>query len=150
MKYTRKLRHLLILGCFLICPLVSRADDHTEDMRSFDIGIANKVNGSVHGFELGAVNEVEKDFGGGQFGFFNVVKREFNGFQFGLIANRTGHSFEGFQAAVFYNDTQEELRGLQLGIVNHAGSLNGIQIGILNFNDDNKYLGFLPFINAAF
>jgi len=119
MKHTRKLRYLLILGCFLICPLVSRAEDQTEDVRSIDIGIVNKVNGSVHGFELGAVNEVKKDF-------------------------------IGFQAAVFYNDVEEGMHGFQLGIVNHAGSLNGVQIGVLNFNDDTRYLGFFPFINAAF
>jgi len=135
MGHTRKLRHLLILGCFLICPLISRADDQTKDVQGIDIGIGNKVNGSVYGFELGVVNE---------------VKRDFDGVQLGLITNVTRRSFEGFQASVFYNDAEEEMHGLQLGIVNHTGSLDGVQIGILNFNDDSKYLGFFPFINAAF
>jgi len=119
MKHTKKLRHLLILGCFLIYPLAGWAEDQAEDLQCIHIGFVNKIKGSAHGFELGAVNKVKKDF-------------------------------KGFQAAVFYNNTQEEMHGLQLGIVNHTGSLYGIQIGILNFNDDTRYLGFFPFINVAF
>ena len=59
-------------------------------------------------------------------------------------------TFEGVQAAVFYNEAGDDMQGLQLGIFNHTGSLDGIQIGLFNFNDDTKYLGFFPFINAAF
>jgi hypothetical protein len=81
---------------------------------------------------------------------FNDVKRDFKGVQLGLIANVTGHSCEGLQAAVFYNDAQEEMHGLQIGLVNHTASLQGVQLGLLNFNDDTRYLGFFPFINAAF
>jgi hypothetical protein len=132
MKHWRKLRYVLILGCLLFFPVASRAEDQTT---CINIGIVNNTNVSAHGFEFGAVNQVDHDF---------------NGFQLGLIANVTKRSLEGFQAAVFYNDAEEEIHGLQLGIVNHTGSLNGIQIGILNFNDDTKYLGFFPFINAAF
>jgi hypothetical protein len=120
-----------------------------EDLKGIDMGLINNSNGNAHGLELGAVNLVGKDFGGVQFGLFNEDRRNVNGVQLGLI-NVTRLSFEGFQAAALYNDAQEDMHGLQLGIVNHAGSLNGIQIGLLNFNDDHKELGFLPFINAAF
>jgi hypothetical protein len=156
MKYICNVRHLLILGTFLLWPLVSRADDQStiygvnDDVQGIDVGIVNNANGSVHGFELGAVNQVDKYFGGWQFGLSNSVKRDFKGFQLGLLANVASRSCEGFQAAVLFNDTEEEMHGLQLGIINHTGSLNGIQIGLLNFNDDTKYLGFFPFINAAF
>lgn len=164
-------RYLLILGCFLTYPLVSRADDQltgekitgiqisllnpaqiysedysvegfrwdilygvNKDVQGLDIGFVNNATGSVQAFELGAVN---------------IVKRDFKGVQLGLITN-TDRSCDGLQMAVFYNNTDEEIHGLQLGIVNHTGSLDGVQIGILNFNDDRRYLGFLPFINAAF
>jgi len=135
MRLGKNLCNFLISGCFLICPIVSQADEQIKDVNGIDVGIANKNNGSVYGFELGVVNE---------------VKRDFDGVQFGLITNVTRRSFEGFQLAVFYNDAEEEMHGLQLGIVNHTGSLDGVQIGILNFNSDTKYLGFFPFINAAF
>ncbi len=121
-----------------------------EDLQGVDIGIVNEIKGSAHALELGADNRISKDFSGGQFGLFNEVKRDFKGFQLGLIANIARRSCEGFQASVFFNDAQEELRGLQVGLINHTGSLYGVQIGLLNFNDDRKYLGFLPFINAAF
>jgi len=121
-----------------------------QDLQGIDLGLINQTLGSTHGFELGAVNLVDQEFGGGQFGLFNEVKRNFKGVQFGAIANIAERSVEGFQAAVLYNDTQDDMHGVQLGIVNHAGSLNGLQIGFLNFNDDTKYMGFFPFINAAF
>ena len=121
-----------------------------DDVKGIDFGIVNKSFGSAHGLELGAVDLVDKGFGGVQLGLFNDVKRDFKGVQLGLIANVTGRSCEGFQAAVFYNDAAEEMHGLQLGLINHTGSLQGIQLGLLNFNDDTRYLGFFPFINAAF
>jgi len=121
-----------------------------DDLQGVDIGMVNKSLGNAHGLELGAVNLVDKGFGGFQFSLFNEVKRDFRGVQLGLIANVTGHSFEGVQAAVFFNDAQEEMHGLQIGLINHTGNLQGIQLGLLNFNDETRYLGFFPFINAAF
>jgi hypothetical protein len=121
-----------------------------EDLRGIDLGLFNESRGNAHVFELGLDNRVGRDFGGVQIGLFNEVKREVKGVQLGLLANIDRQGCEGVQMAVFYNDSQEELKGLQLGIVNHAGSLDGVQIGILNFNDDTRYMGFFPFINAAF
>jgi hypothetical protein len=177
----RPLRHLLIFGCFLICPVVGRAeqitswqvsfihplqvysDDYSvdcfrldiiygvnEDVKGVDIGMINETKHNVHGFEWGLVNQVKDDFGGWQLGLVNEVHHDFKGFQLGLLANRTKGSCQGFQASVFFNDAEEDLRGLQLGIVNNTGSLYGVQIGLLNFNDDERYLGFFPFIRAAF
>jgi hypothetical protein len=166
-KPGEKLRNLLILGCFLLVPLVSRAEEQTTEFQaslfypaqlhpadySIDDGLRLNliygVNENVRGIDIGIVNKANGDAGGFELGMVNEVKMNFQGVQIGLIANVTRHSCQGFQAGV-YNDAEEDMRGLQLGIVNHAGSLNGIQIGILNFNDDTKYLGFFPFINAAF
>jgi len=147
----------------LFHPLQAYPDDYSVDglrlnviygvndnVQGIDLGLVNETKGNVQGFELGADNRVSDDFTGGQLGLFNEVKGNFNFLQLGLIANITKGSCTGFQASVFYNDAGQEMRGLQLGIVNHAGSLYGIQIGLLNFNDDTKYIGFFPFINAAF
>lgn len=120
-----------------------------QDLRGVDLGLVNEAGGSVKGFELGADNRVSKDFSGVQIGLFNQVKWEYKGVQLGLLANITGHSCDGVQVAI-YNDAQEDMRGLQFGIVNHSGSLYGVQIGLINFNDDERHKGFMPFINAAF
>jgi hypothetical protein len=106
----------------------------SEDMQGIDIGIVNESTGSVHGFELGLDNRVGKDFGGSQLGLFNEVKEDCKGLQVGVIVNLT----------------RGEMQGVQIGLYNHAESLDGIQLGLFNFNDDTKYLGFFPFINAAF
>jgi len=175
-----KVHYLFILGCFLFCPVICQADGTTpfqvslvnpiqlhpadisvdgfrwdiiygvnDDFQGLDLGLGNRSNGDCHGYELGLVNLVDQDFGGAQLGLFNEVGRHAKGLQAGLV-NITGLSYEGLQVSVFFNNTIEEMQGLQLGLINHAGSLDGIQVGLLNFNDDTKYLGFLPFINAAF
>ena len=121
-----------------------------QDFKGVDIGMVNNTKRNVHGFELGLVNQVKEDFGGWQLGLFNEVMHDFKGFQLGLLANRAKGSCLGFQASVFFNDAEEDLRGFQLGIVNNTGSLYGLQIGLINFNDDERYLGFFPFIRASF
>ena len=121
-----------------------------EDVQGLDLGFVNYAYGGEHGVELGLFNQVDKDFGGLQLSLLNQVKRHAKGVQIGALANVDGLSFDGLQAAVFYNGTEEQMHGLQVGLINHAGSLYGIQIGLLNFSDDSKYVGFLPFINAAF
>ncbi|MBF0503838.1 MAG: hypothetical protein HQL14_01930 [Candidatus Omnitrophica bacterium] len=121
-----------------------------EDLQGVDLGVVNTIKGNAHGFELGAVNRVHEDFGGWQSGLFNEVGHDFKGFQLGLFANVARGSCTGVQAAILFNDTEEDLRGIQFGIINTTGSLYGVQIGFFNFNDDDKYLGFFPFIHAAF
>lgn len=147
----------------LFYPIQAYADDYyvdglrvdiiygvNEDVKGTDIGMFNNTKRNAHGFELGLVNWVKEDFGGWQCGLFNEVSHDFKGFQLGLLSNRTKGSLEGLQASVLFNHTEEDLRGVQLGIVNITGSLYGVQIGVLNFNDCEKYLGFFPFIRAAF
>jgi len=179
--YGQRLRFLLILGCFLMCPVISRAEQITswqvgffhplqvypddyyvdcfrldiiygvnQDIKGVDIGMVNATKRNAHGFELGVVNWVNEDFGGWQLGVLNGVHHNFKGLQLGALANITKGSCEGVQASVFFNNAEEDLRGLQFGIVNNTGSLYGVQIGVLNFNDDERDLGFFPFIRAAF
>ena len=121
-----------------------------QNVRGVDLGLINESLGYAGGLELGLSNRVSKEFGGVQIGLFNEVKWEFSGVQIGVLANIDVRPARGVEASIFYNDAQEEIRGLQFGLVNHAASLYGVQIGLLNFNDDAKYKGFIPFINAAF
>ena len=116
----------------LLAPVQIHPKD--SDVDGFRLNLFYGDNHDVQGFDLGLVNGIE---GSG------------HGFELGLV-NHVVHNYDGFQAGILFNYTEDDFQGLQLGIVNRAGSLDGVQIGILNFNDDTKYRGFMPFINAAF
>jgi len=52
-----------------------------------------------------------------------------------------------FTAAAF-NQASYNMVGLQIGIFNTAGSLHGVQIGVLNYVGDNpKWARILPLVN---
>jgi hypothetical protein len=147
---------VLVLVCFLCCPLTSRAEDPaTTSTEAFQLSLFHPVqlhshSTNVDGFRFDLVYGVNHDVQGLDVGLVNKVQHDFKGVEVGLIYNTIEGSGDGFQAALFYNDAQEDWHGVQLGIVNHAGSLKGIQIGLVNYNDDQQYKGFMPFINAAF
>ena len=42
------------------------------------------------------------------------------------------------------------MRGLQLGLINTTEDLDGVQIGLININGNNRPLGFFPIVNASF
>ena len=48
------------------------------------------------------------------------------------------------------NNIKGRQKGLTIGIVNMARSLNGLQLGLLNFAGNKKNLKWLPIINAHF
>lgn len=54
----------------------------------------------------------------------------------------------GVQWGLIWNDAQRA-RGLQLGLVNTAETMTGLQIGLLNVIQQSP-VPFLPFINAHF
>ncbi len=56
-------------------------------------------------------------------------------------------SVTGAQTALLMNDAAGEATGFQLGLVNRAGILKGVQIGLLNINDSGLTL---PLINIGF
>jgi hypothetical protein len=56
--------------------------------------------------------------------------------------------FRGVSAAGF-NYVKGEQRGLTIGVVNYARRLHGVQIGVINFADNNPPgLRVLPLINV--
>jgi hypothetical protein len=42
------------------------------------------------------------------------------------------------------------MSGFQIGFINIAGTLKGVQIGLININSGSDTLGFMPFFNMAF
>ena len=135
-----------------------------DDVRGLDLGIINKttgeedgvqfgtlnlVDGHFYGWQEGAVNIVGGDFVGLQEGYVNSVNGNFCGVQDGLV-NMTKGNFKGVQLGVLWNSADEGMQGLQVGLINTASTLDGVQIGLLNFNKSKIPLGFFPIVNAAF
>lgn len=63
-----------------------------------------------------------------------------------LLGNLTFGDADGLQIGAV-NVVSERTRGVQIGVVNYANELNGLQIGLLNFN--NSGITF-PIINIGF
>jgi len=71
---------------------------------------------------------------------------EFGGIAANVFGNYVTGRAAGFQAG-FVNLCEGDVYGLQIGAVNVAGRLKGVQIGFLNFNRSGITL---PLINAGF
>jgi hypothetical protein len=59
-----------------------------------------------------------------------------------------GGTMRGFSVSAF-NHMRGEVDGLTIGIFNYARTLNGVQIGLLNYAGNNRQgLRWLPFANV--
>lgn len=106
---------------------------YNKNVKGVDLGLANMASGDVVGVQLGAVNMVGGNFTGWQSSFANFTDGDFLGLQSGI-----------------YNSTKGKCTGAQIGVVNVTGSLYGLQIGLLNFNQSGKPMPFLPVVNFSF
>lgn len=97
-------------------------------MSGLDIGLANHVEGPMHGVQLGAVNLTNSGVGF-QWGFVNLNEAEFEGFQWGWY-NQAGLN-----------------NGLQLGLVNYAQKAKGIQVGIVNIIKEGGRFPIMVIVN---
>jgi hypothetical protein len=111
-----------------------------RDVSGFDLsGVATHTLGSLRGLQIAAANEVDGDGTGLQIGIFtSYVEGQFAGLQLSGIAARAGQGSGGQIAAVLSDATV--WKGLQIALVNRVREGEGLQIGLLNFNER----GFLP------
>lgn len=114
-------------------------------------GIFNTVLGSVKGFQAGGLyNTVADSLNGFQAGgLFNTVGRTASGVQISGAYNYTGRSFTGLQVSGAFSRIEDTLSGVQIaGIMNSAGHVSGLQVGLINFaeSSDGVSLGLLNFI----
>ena len=72
-----------------------------------------------------------------------------NGFDFGLGCGRVREHMNGLQIGGG-NVVGTDVAGAQLGLVNWANTMTGLQIGLLNFIDDDRFLYVFPFVNGRF
>ena len=100
------------------------------------------------------VRGVRFDFGWGAYeettgldtGLFAVTKHDFTGFAPMVAGSWVGGDARGVLIGPV-NVVEGAMYGLQIGFVNCAGDLHGVQIGLLNFNDTGI---FFPILNAGF
>jgi hypothetical protein len=122
-----------------------------QDVSGLDIStVGSGTNGTVRGVQWALLlNLVEQDFRGYQGTLLvNRVGGDFSGFQSGFV-NATMGDFGGLQLGWFGNESQGHMRGVQVGLCNVADDLKGLQLGLLNFNE-NGFLPFFPGFNFGF
>ncbi len=122
--------------------LVNPAQVFGEDksVTGFRLNVILGVNRDVTGFDLsGLVNKVDGDCTGAQIaGLHNSVEGRLRGVQ---IAGFVSFASEGsgVQIAPFLAHATK-FSGFQLGLFTFADEMKGLQLGLLNFNEN----GFLP------
>lgn len=116
----------------------------------FRLNLICGVNDNVTGFDLGLGNVVKGNFKGVQWGAVNYVEGNASGWMDASITNIVKGEFTGFQSAWIYNYAGKVTSGLQFGLINNTDDLNGVQIGLLNFNGKGEPMGFFPIVNWSF
>ena len=80
-------------------------------------------------------------------GAFSATDFNFGGIAANLVGNYVGSTMGGLQVGAL-NFVNGAVYGVQVGFVNFAEDLNGVQIGVLNYNASGVYC--LPIINVGF
>ena len=112
---------------------------------SLAIGFVNGTSGKSGGLSWGLVGYGDS-YKGVQWSIANYMKGDFVGWQ-GAAVNYTGGRFTGFQSG--WVNFAGTLSGLQLGLVNIAQKTDdGVQIGLVNVIQENT-VWFKEFPNAV-
>ena len=118
---------------------VSLLHGANHDVRGLDLGAVTSTTGTLRGLQLAGANEVDGGCTGMQVAVLvNYVEGRLSGGQLAGVAAYAGEG-EGAQVATFLARAGK-LHGLQIALVTVAEEMNGLQLGLLNFNKR----GFLP------
>ncbi|MFH1727137.1 MAG: caspase family protein [Pseudomonadota bacterium] len=129
---------------FSLLPSVSTSGKFTGSnvKTNLSLNLLSGFNAKVHGVELGFFggNINGEEVKGLQYGtFFNLDNGELDGIQATLGLNFVKKRLRGWQMAGAMNMVWEEMYGIQTAyFVNYAGTLRGLQIGLLNIGLDTK------------
>jgi hypothetical protein len=97
-------------------------------------------------------NDKEGDEGsikGISFGGYRVRARELVGINASILSTEA-HNATGVMVGA-YNRSTGTQAGISIGIFNHATELFGVQIGLVNYAENNpQFLRILPFLNLHF
>lgn len=117
-------------------PLASNGINSQNISNAFSLNILWGVNGGLNGFELGGLmNYNTGDVRGLQFaGILNINEKETKGLIISGVANINLGKSSGFQLSTF-NISASDFSGFQLGVMNYAKKLNGVQLGVVNISE---------------
>lgn len=163
------MKKIVIISIFVAGTALVRAQDTSIFNASLTPDIAieprtTQINGlslniwgenPQNGVAIGFVNGSTGQSAGFSWGLWNYAE-SYTGVQFGIV-NSTSSDFVGWQDAVVNYDAgnctglawgvvniAQNMRGLQLGGFNYAGTLNGVQIGLVNIAANNSWFDNFP------
>lgn len=134
---------------------IERGGNNTYGWRSYDIPLGVTIlpwaipneECSVYGLRLNFGWGAYRDTFGLDAGVFSTCARDFGGIAVNLFGNAVGNQMCGIQIGGV-NIVRGSAYGLQIGAVNFAADLHGVQLGFLNFN--NTGLRCFPVLNVGF
>lgn len=134
---------------------VERGGGNNYGWQSYDLAVGVTVlpwsipnsESSVYGLRFNLGWGAYVDTYGLDSGLFSVSTRDFGGFTATVFGNSVDATMGGVQIGAV-NIVRGAAYGLQVGLVNFAEDLHGVQLGVLNFN--NSGLKCFPVLNAGF
>ena len=118
---------------FAVMP-VFETPDRAMDSVLFRLNLFVGAHRSTYIFDLGVIGGIS-DYemnGLAVSGIFNRIGTSTGAFQIAGICNFSGWDMSGCQLSAAWNWTEGMFAGLQIGLVNKAGRLDGLQVGGLN------------------
>ena len=102
-------------------------------------GLMNLNEGEVRGFQLSGITNVNKEQSSGLLltGVTNICIDSSSGVLISGILNYTKNASKGILLSTI-NVAKNEFTGFQLGVVNYAQKLRGVQLGVINVVDDGE------------
>ena len=117
----------------------------SQDIGGIRIDLIYGKNTSVGGLDIGLVNHTTSGISKGiEWGLVGYNEGSFTGWQWNAVSITRG-TFTGLQMGWY--TTANHCGGVQIGIVNHSGTMKGIQLGLLNFIDQGGFLPIFPIVN---
>ncbi len=117
----------------------------SEGVEILRLNLIYSKNTSVGALDLGLVNVTSSGTSKGlEWGLVGYNEGNFTGWQANLVSITRG-DFTGLQTGWY--TTSRHCGGVQFGIVNHSGTMKGIQIGLLNFIDQGGFMPIFPIVN---
>lgn len=112
------------------------------------INILYGKNTRVTGLDWGLINQTTSGVSKGvQFGLIGINEADYVGWQDNGL-NITSGNFEGLQWGIV--NSAGTVNGVQIGLVNYAANMNkGLQIGLINIIKHGGQFPFFPIVNWA-
>jgi hypothetical protein len=127
---------------------VNLVSGRVEELAGADLlGLASRTRGDEVGVQTSFYGEVGGHLRGVQLALArSEADDRADGLQLSLAGNHAGE-LNGAQIALFVNGAHRA-RGLQLGLVNWADDLDGVQIGLVNVQR-HGWIPVVPFLNLG-